>query len=116
MTAMVAAGASPEAVVTAPNMLSYIDFRWFPGCGDDAYDRGVIFTGEGRTGNASLWINRDHDSVYLGSQTPDTPFAQYQVRRYFEHLAAVIDRIARTGDRVIDSPATDSAETAVGCF
>lgn len=106
MAAMMAAGASPEAVVTAPNMLSYIDFRWFPGCGDDAYDRGFIFTGEGRTGNASLWINRDHDSVYLGSQTPDTPFAQYQVRRYFEHLAAVIDRVAQIGERVI-SPTTD---------
>lgn len=116
MAAMMAAGASMESVVTAPNMLSYIDFRWFPGSGDDAYDRGVIFTGEGRTGNASLWINRDHDSVYLGSQTPDTPVAQYQVRRYFEHLAAVIDRVARTGDReiVAAAPTVEPAQLRHG--
>ncbi|GAA1481463.1 condensation domain-containing protein [Gordonia sinesedis] len=101
LSAMVAAGASPSAVVTAPNLLSYIDFRWFPGAGEPAYDRGVIFTGEGRTANASLWINRDHDSLYLGSQTPDTPFAQLQVRRYFDHLCSVIQHVAESGDYAI---------------
>ncbi|MEE3849156.1 condensation domain-containing protein [Gordonia sp. LSe1-13] len=104
MAAMVAAGAPDTAVVTAPNLLSYIDFRWFPGNGKPAFDRGVIFTGEGRTANASVWINRDHDSLYLGSQTPDTPFAQRQVRRYFDRLCAVVADVARHGDHVISPP------------
>ena len=93
-----------DAVVSAPNLLSYIDFRKFPADGTPAYDRGVIFTGEGRTANASTWINRDHDRLYLGSQTPDTRFAQAQVNRYYAHLCAVVAAVAADGDHVITSP------------
>jgi hypothetical protein len=101
---MISAGASMDAVVSAPNLLSYIDFRKFPADGTPAYDRGVIFTGEGRTANASTWINRDHDRLYLGSQTPDTRFAQAQVNRYYARLCAVVAAVAADGDHVITSP------------
>ncbi|MFW0786833.1 condensation domain-containing protein [Gordonia sp. CPCC 206044] len=109
--AMVAAGATADSVVTAPNLVSYIDFRWFPGNGSAAYDRGVIFTGEGRTANASVWINRDHDRLYLGSQTPDTPFAQRQIQRYFEHLRTLITDVASNGDRPAVSPENAADES-----
>lgn len=104
LAAMIAAGATADDVVSAPNLLSYIDFRWFPGDGTPAYDRGVIFTGEGRTANASVWINRDHERLYLGSQTPGTPFAQRQVHRYFTHLCEVIGDVAIHGDHRIVEP------------
>ncbi|RPA10245.1 condensation domain-containing protein [Gordonia sp. OPL2] len=109
LAAMIAAGATTDDVVSAPNLLSYIDFRWFPGDGSPAYDRGVIFTGEGRTANASVWINRDHERLYLGSQTPDTSFAQRQVHRYFGHLCEVIADVASSGDHRIVEP-TDAAD------
>lgn len=108
--ALVAAGAAPAALATTPNMLSYIDFRRFPAAGTDAYERGIIFTGEGRTANASLWINRDHRRLYLGSQTPGTPYARRQVLRYFRHLCAVIRAVARDGDYRLEPPA--AAEVA----
>lgn len=98
---MAAAGATPESILTAPNLLSYIDFRWFPGVGREAFRRGVLFTGEGRTANASAWINRDQDELYLGSQVPGTPFAQAQAWRYYEHVRGIIADIARDGDRAI---------------
>lgn len=104
LAAMIAAGASAEDVVAAPNLLSYIDFRWFPGDGQQAYDNGHIFTGQGRTANASVWVNRDHDSLYLGSQTPDTPLAQYQVRRFFDRFRAIIEEVARVGEHRIAAP------------
>ncbi|SIR79102.1 Condensation domain-containing protein [Williamsia sterculiae] len=119
LAAMVAAGASQDAVVTAPNLLSYIDFRWFPADAAGAYDRGILFTGEGRTGNASLWINRDHDSLYLGSQTPDTPYAQQQVARYLDRFCAVVQAVAATGDHLVttpdDRPLTTYATGAASC-
>ncbi|GAB04097.1 peptide synthase [Gordonia amarae] len=102
--ALVAAGASPAALASTPNLLSYIDFRRFPAAGSDPYERGIIFTGEGRTANASLWINRDHRRLYLGSQTPGTPYAQHQVLRYFAHLCTVIRSVARDGDYTLSSP------------
>ncbi|OUC78252.1 condensation domain-containing protein [Gordonia lacunae] len=105
LAAIAAAGATPDAIITAPNLLSYIDFRWFPGTSREAFRRGALFTGEGRTANASAWINRDHDELYLGSQIPGTPFAESVARHYYDHLRAVVADIARTGDRQIRGPA-----------
>jgi hypothetical protein len=96
--ALLQSGADPAEVAATPNLLSYIDFRKFPGNGHPAFDRGVIFTGEGRTSNASMWFNRDHDRLYLGLQTPDTPKAQLEVKRYLQHLGEVIDTVSREGD------------------
>lgn len=97
-------------VTASPNMLSYIDFRWFPGVGTAPYERAMIFTGEGRTANASMWINRDHERLYLGSQTPDTPFAIEQLARYHEHLRRVIATIAKDGNYQITPPAFEIRE------
>nr|WP_157226675.1 condensation domain-containing protein [Gordonia soli] len=111
LTALVAGGMPVDEVVNAPNLLSYIDFRWFPGAGTAAYDRGVLFTGEGRTANASLWVNRDSDRLYLGSQTPDTPAARHRLDIYFSRLRAVLADVVAGGDRRVgpfDPSALDS--------
>lgn len=99
--ALLASGASAEEVAKSPHMLSYIDFRWFPGVGSTPYEKGLLFTGEGETANASMWINRDHSHLYFGSQTPDTPQARNELSRYHEHLHRVIAAVARDGDYAI---------------
>lgn len=106
IAALLKSGASPADVAASPNLLSYIDFRRFPGYGGQAYDRGVLFTGEGRTANASMWFNRDDERLYLGSQTPDTTLAQLQVKRYHEHLWSVFDRVVTTGDYAVPQSGT----------
>lgn len=83
----------PEAI-TSPNMLSYLDLRWVPGAGRQADLRAEHFTGEGRTANGSMWINRDADGLYIAMQSPDTPEAQEAVGRYLTHLRSLIRDIA----------------------
>lgn len=114
LSALAAGGLTASEVMTAPNLLSYIDFRWFPGNGSPTYERAVMFTGEGRTANASMWINCDNDELYIGSQTLDTPSAQAQVHRYFTHLRDVIRSVALEGDHLIDGDriATTAAMTS----
>jgi hypothetical protein len=85
---MLADGVLDPASLGSPQLISYLDLRRFPGVGRPAYDRGLHFTGEGRTANASLWVNRDHDRLYLVTQTPDTPAAQAAVDRYVAELTA----------------------------
>lgn len=109
--ALLNSGAALEDVTASPNLLSYIDFRRFPGDGRAAYERGVLFTGEGRTANASMWFNRDHDRFYLGSQTPDTTLAQLQVKRYHEHLWSVFDRVVTDGDYAVAGPGLTGCPT-----
>ncbi|WP_238423486.1 condensation domain-containing protein [Gordonia sp. 'Campus'] len=104
LAAIAAAGATPDEIITAPNLLSYIDFRWFPGAARDAFRRGSLFTGEGRTANASAWINRDHDELYLGSQVPDTPLALSRAGAYYDHLREIFADVVRDGDRPIVAP------------
>ncbi len=112
--ALLASGAQSGDVLITPQLLSYIDFRRFPMAGTGVYDRGMQTTGEGRTSNASMWINRDDRSVYVGTQTPDTPFAQRQLARYHERLRAVFAAVATDGDHIISSPrGADGVEAAV---
>ena len=99
--ALAADGTLGSELAVSPNMLSYIDFRWFPGVGRDADTRAKHFTGEGATSNASMWINRDGEHLYLVAQTPDTAVAAESVERYHAHLASVLEKIARTGDYVL---------------
>ncbi|MGB3370920.1 MAG: hypothetical protein WBA81_09895, partial [Rhodococcus sp. (in: high G+C Gram-positive bacteria)] len=68
--------------------------------------RGEHFTGEGRTSNASMWINRDADHLYLVAQVPDNDVAAQSVDRYHSHLQAVLETAAREGDYVIRVPET----------
>lgn len=83
---MLADGVLDPASLGSPQLISYLDLRRFPGVGRPAYDRGLHFTGEGRTANASLWVNRDHERLYLVMQTPDTPAAQAAADRYIAEL------------------------------
>jgi hypothetical protein len=85
---MLAGGVLDPASLGSPQLISYLDLRRFPGAGRPAYDRGLHFTGEGRTANASLWVNRDHERLYLVMQTPDTPAAQAAADRYIAELSA----------------------------
>ncbi|MDV6263234.1 condensation domain-containing protein [Rhodococcoides yunnanense] len=99
--ALAADGTLGSELAVSPNMLSYIDFRWFPGVGRAADTRAKHFTGEGSTSNASMWINRDGEHLYLVAQTPDTDTAATSVERYHAHLAHVLETIAREGNYVL---------------
>ncbi|MGA9871514.1 MAG: condensation domain-containing protein [Rhodococcus sp. (in: high G+C Gram-positive bacteria)] len=107
--ALAADGTLGSELAVAPNMLSYIDFRWFPGVGRPADARGEHFTGEGRTSNASMWINRDADHLYLCAQVPDNDVAAASVARYHAHLRAVLEAVARDGEYSLDRDVTLAA-------
>lgn len=77
----------------SPQLVSYLDLRRFPGVGTPAYDNAVHFTGEGRTGNASIWVNREVDRLQVGAQTPDTPVAQAAMDDYHERIRGVFQRV-----------------------
>jgi hypothetical protein len=91
---MLAGGVLDPASLGSPQLISYLDLRRFPGVGRPAYDRGLHFTGEGRTANASLWVNRDHERLYVVTQTPDAPAAQAAVDRYIAELTATFEAAA----------------------
>lgn len=88
---MLADGVLDPASLGSPQLISYLDLRRFPGAGRPAYDNGLHFTGEGRTANASLWVNRDHERLYLVTQSPDAPAAQAAVDRYIAELTATFE-------------------------
>jgi len=96
---LVSSGTLTPEQLGSPQLVSYIDLRWFPGVGTPAHDRGVHFTGLGRTSNASMWVNRDHERLYVVAQTPDTAQAQAAVTTYHGLLRAVL-RAAARGERV----------------
>jgi hypothetical protein len=92
--AMVADGLLPPSELTSPQMVSYLDVRKFPGAGTVPFDTGLHFTGEGRTANASLWVNRFADRFELATQSPDTEAGGSAVATFFE---AVHDVLADLG-------------------
>ncbi|GGF31459.1 condensation domain-containing protein [Williamsia phyllosphaerae] len=104
---LLASGAQSGDVLVTPQLLSYIDFRRFPMAGTAVYDRGMQTTGEGRTSNASMWVNRDDSGVYVGTQTPDTPTAQRRLARYHRRLREVFAAVAADGDHVIATSVTE---------
>lgn len=99
--ALAADGTLGSELAVSPNMLSYIDFRWFPGVGRPADARARHFTGEGSTSNASMWVNRDHENLYLCAQIPDNPTAAESVERYHDHLQNVLSTVARQGEYAV---------------
>lgn len=99
---MLAGGVLDPASLGSPQLISYLDLRRFPGAGRPAYDNGLHFTGEGRTANASLWLNRDHERLYVVTQTPDTPAAQAAVDRYLAELTATFAAAAAEAADVPD--------------
>ncbi|OLT39991.1 hypothetical protein BJF85_06485 [Saccharomonospora sp. CUA-673] len=80
---------SPEEL-GSPQLLSYLDLRRFPRVGTEAERNGVHFPGLGRTANASLWINRDAERLYLLAQVPDNPVAADSVARYHDKLREIL--------------------------
>lgn len=110
---MLAGGILDPASLGSPQMISYLDLRRFPGAGRPAYDRGLHFTGEGRTANASLWVNRDHERLYVVTQTPDAPVAQAAVDRYIAELTATFEAAVAVSPKAGGTPAAD-ATSAVG--
>lgn len=101
---MLSGGVLDPASLGSPQLISYLDLRRFPGVGQRAYDEGLHFTGEGRTANASLWVNRDHERLYVVMQTPDVPSAQAATDRYLAELTATF--VAAAGD---DAPHGEAA-------
>lgn len=94
LDAMLRTGVLDPDGVGSPQLVSYLDLRRFPGAGRPAHERGVHFTGEGRTANASMWVNRDAAHLYVGVQHPDTPTAHDAVARYGGTLARVLTALA----------------------
>ncbi|SDJ74561.1 Condensation domain-containing protein [Nocardioides sp. YR527] len=92
--AMVAGGILAPTELASPQMVSYLDVRKFPGAGTTPFDTGLHFTGEGRTANASLWVNRFEDRFELATQSPDTEQGGRSVATFF---AAVHDVLAGLG-------------------
>lgn len=97
--ALLTSGLATMDQIGTPQLISYLDLRKFPGEGTEAYDNGLIFTGTGRTANASLWINRGRGLLHLGAQTPDTPQAQAAVDTYFATVRSVLlDALAKAAN------------------
>jgi hypothetical protein len=91
---MIRSGVVRPETLGSPQLLSYLDLRWFPGAGRPAHERGVHFTGAGRTANASMWVNRDPQRLHLGMQHPDTPEAHAATELYRKTLARVLRSMA----------------------
>lgn len=89
---LIGAGELDPSVVASPQMVTFIDFRWFP-LQEELRDA-VLFTGEGRTRNASVWITRDHDGLRINTQRPDNAVASASVTRYFATLRGILTQAA----------------------
>ena len=85
---LIAVGELDPSIIANPQMVSYLDFRWFPD-GERLRDA-VIFTGEGVTDHASLWISRTDDGLFAGTQRPANPVAADALGRYFATLTEVL--------------------------
>ncbi|WP_187774254.1 condensation domain-containing protein [Lolliginicoccus suaedae] len=83
---------------STPQMVNYLDTRRMPGARTEAHRNGLIFTGEGRTSNANMWLVRTEDGLFLSSQTPSAPRAQEVLAGYFDSVREIMGSIARTGD------------------
>ena len=98
--ALVADGTLDPATLGSPQLMSYLDLRWLPAAGATAgaaaaaaHRSGFHFTGTGRTRNASMWFNREHDRLYVFAQVPSTAEARASIGRYLDAVAAVLDDV-----------------------
>ncbi|GGR39328.1 hypothetical protein J2S40_002048 [Nocardioides luteus] len=98
--AMVAGGVLAPTELASPQMVSYLDVRKFPGAGSVPFDTGLHFTGEGRTANASLWVNRYADSLELATQSPDTEAGGLAVVTFVEALRDVLAELGLPAESV----------------
>lgn len=109
LAAMIELGELDPASVGSPQLLSYLDLRWFPdvrgtGSARSAFERGHHFTAEGRTRNASSWFNRDAESLYVVCQVPDTTVARAASDRYYGEVIQILRLLAKAGDLAIEDP------------
>ncbi|MDQ1106448.1 hypothetical protein [Nocardioides zeae] len=98
--ALVADGTLDPATLGSPQLMSYLDLRWLPAAGATAgaaaaaaHRSGFHFTGMGRTRNASMWFNRDHERLYVFAQVPATTEARASIERYLDAVTAVLDDV-----------------------
>lgn len=89
---LIGSGELDPSVITNPQMVSYLDFRWFPAA--EALKDAILFTGEGVTDHASIWISRTDDGLFAATQRPDNDTAEESVARYFDALAQVLAAVA----------------------
>lgn len=115
LASIAAASAHPDAIMSAPNLFSYMDFRYFSGTCEQPSEPTSLFTGQGRTANASAWVTRDHDELVLGSQAPDTPLARARAQAFYRHVQEVMTNIARTGDHLIGTCGIPQTPTPGTC-
>lgn len=67
------------AVMLSPQMVTFLDMSWFEdGQGTDIR----LFTGMGRTSNASLWLSRNSRGIGISSQAPDNTTARESLATY----------------------------------
>ncbi|GGC65384.1 hypothetical protein IEU95_04740 [Hoyosella rhizosphaerae] len=99
ISTFVAAGKLAPPTQT-PQMVNYLDTRRVPGSNTSPHDNALIFTGEGRTANANMWVVRTNQGLFLNSQTPNTPYAQEVLATYFQHIKTIFTAVAHNGDYV----------------
>ncbi len=87
---MLADGTTTPEQLYNPQMVSYLDLRRFPGADLPAYRNALHFTGEGRVGTCSMWINRDDTTLYLCFRVPDNGTARASAERYADAVETAL--------------------------
>lgn len=85
---LIARGEVDPSVMVSPQMVTFLDLSWFE---DDEGTDIRLFTGMGRTTNASLWLTRNARGIGLSSQAPDNPVARESLAAY---VSAVHDMLS----------------------
>lgn len=88
LAALMAEDAVDPTALGSPQMVNFLDFRWFPELTNTS--ELLVFTGQGRTRNASIWLTRSADGLRINSQRPDNAVAAASVTRYFQTLRDVL--------------------------
>lgn len=88
---LIASGELDPSIIGNPQMVSYLDFRWFPAAA--ALRDALLFTGEGVTDHASIWISRTDEGLFAATQRPDNDIAEESVAVYFQMLREVLDEV-----------------------
>ncbi|MDN8624361.1 MULTISPECIES: hypothetical protein [Corynebacterium] len=89
---LLAAGAVDASIFDSPQLVTYMDLSWFT---EPQGSNIRLLTGTGKTKNASLWVFRNPDGLFVGSQAPDNPVAAESLRTFFHAFReAVQDAVA----------------------
>jgi hypothetical protein len=84
---LIARGEVDPTVMVSPQMVTFLDMSWF----EDTQGTDIrLFTGMGRTTNASLWITRNSRGLGLASQAPDNPIAREPLATYTAAVHGVL--------------------------